>query len=255
MQNIVISLQSATDRRHHIESEFQKHNVDFTFFDALTPDLAKICAVNMQIDNNEQVLSQGELACMMSHITIWQKMINENTPYLAIFEDDIYLGEDAECLLNSSDWINPKWNIIKIETFSKRVFLSSSTDEIIPKKRYITQLKGENLGTAGYILSLQGAQLYLEYLTSNKLLPLDELIFDNFVKHSSEPVYQMIPALCIQEMILNKSSPLLPSALLTDRKNRMHLERKYGVYKLKREVNRVVLQAKRYIFAKEIDFQ
>jgi len=194
---------------------------------------------------------------LMSHVSIWQKMISEGIPHLAIFEDDVYLGEDAEYLLNNSKWINSEWNIIKTEAFCKKVFLSSDIYEVIADKRYIARLKGKSLGTGGYILSLYGAKIYLEYISNNKLLPLDELMFDTFISHKSEPVYQMTPAICIQEMILNetKTDLLLPSALAEDRKNRMYMETRTKLHKLNREFNRITLQLKKCIFGKNLYFK
>lgn len=255
MKNIIISLNSATDRRKHIKKEFNAHNVNFEFFDALTPDIAKLYTKKLPIKLENCDLTGGELACMMSHVSIWKKMIDENIPYLAIFEDDVYLGKDAEYLLSTIDWIKPTWNIIKIEAFTKKIFLSADVTPIALTKRHLAPLKGENLGTAGYILSLQGAHMYLEYLAQHKLIPLDELMFDHFITYGAEPVYQMLPALCIQEMLLNKEAPTLPSALVKDRKNRMHSGKKSGLDKLKRETSRVIFQAKKSLFAKDLTFE
>ena len=80
MKNIVISLKTAVDRRHHIEQEFQKNHVNFEFFDALTPDLAKPYAEKILAKLQDSNLTGGELACMMSHVSIWQKMIDEDIP-------------------------------------------------------------------------------------------------------------------------------------------------------------------------------
>lgn len=255
MKNIVISLKSAGDRRNHITNEFQNHNVSFEFFDALTPDVAKSYAKNLSKNFEESDLTGGELACMMSHVSIWKKIIDESIPYLAVFEDDVYLGADAEYLLNTTNWIKPTWNIIKIEAFSKKVFLSSNYTKIAGCKRQITQLKGENLGTAGYIISKDAAQIYLNCIHNNVLLPLDEMMFDYFINHGNEPVYQMVPALCIQEMLLNKEAALLPSSLVKDRKNRMYLETTSVLYKLKRETSRIGTQARKAVFAKEVTFR
>jgi len=257
MQNIVISLKSAQDRRRHIKSEFQKHNVAFSFFDALTPDLAKARALDIKINNNEQVLSGGEFACMMSHVSIWQKMIDENIPYLTIFEDDIYLGEDAEYLLNTFDWIEPEWNIIKIEATSKKAFLSNNNRKIMDNKRSIAQLRGKNLGTGGYILSLHGAKIYLKYFLNIALLPIDELMFDRFISDNLEPVYQMIPALCTQDIVLNESETdlLMPSTLMHERNQRMGSTKKPSTNKAKREISRLGLQLKKLLFAKDIYFK
>ena len=107
MKNIVISLKTATARREHIVQEFGKQNIGFEFFDALTPNLARPLAEQMQLNIHDDFLSPGELACFMSHVSIWQKMVDEHIPHLAIFEDDVYLGKDAAELLNSAGWINP----------------------------------------------------------------------------------------------------------------------------------------------------
>lgn len=122
MKKIVISLSSAIDRRQHIQSEFDKHNIDYEFFDALTPDIAISYTQTLGLDLSSTHLTQGEIACMMSHVAVWEKIINEDLDYATIFEDDIYLGEDAEKLLNSTDWIHPDWHIIKIEAFAKKTY-------------------------------------------------------------------------------------------------------------------------------------
>ena len=257
MKNFVISLTSATERRKHINHEFGKHNVNFEFFDAMTPETAENYANSLGLNLNDTGLTLGELACMMSHVALWKKAIDENTPYITIFEDDIYLGEDANHLLNDSEWIKSDWNIIKIEAFAKKALLSTTKCEILSTKRQITQLKGKNLGAAGYIISVRGARLLLDNILTRKLQPIDEIIFDIFIKQDIEPVYQMIPALCVQEMILKsrRNELNLPSSLEQDRKKRMKLEKKKGWLKLKKETNRVFLQTKEALFAKDISFK
>ncbi|UNW06589.1 glycosyltransferase family 25 protein [Acinetobacter variabilis] len=90
MKNIVISLKTATARREHICKEFGKQNINFDFFDALTPDLAKPLAEKMHLNVGDEYLTGGELACFMSHVSVWQKMVDEQIPYIAVFEDDIF---------------------------------------------------------------------------------------------------------------------------------------------------------------------
>ena len=255
MKKFIISLTSATDRRQHIRSEFNKHQVDYEFFDALTPDIANPYANKLGLNLSTANLTAGEVACMMSHVALWEKIINEDLDYATIFEDDIYLGEDSAALLNSTNWIKPDWHIIKIEAFAKKTYLANKTHEVLANKRHVTQLKGKNLGTAGYILSKQGAKVYLDYLKSHALLPLDRIMFDDFIHQGSEPVQQLVPALCIQEMLLHKNNPSLPSALLKERKDRMKAEKKKGFAKAQKEASRLLTQAKKTLFAKEVPFK
>lgn len=256
MKNIVISLKTATARREHIVQEFGKQNIGFEFFDALTPNLARPLAEQMQLNIHDDFLSPGELACFMSHVSIWQKMVDEQIPHLAIFEDDVYLGKDAAELLNNSDWISTEWDIIKTEAFADQVFLGKTQSEIANGMRYIVQLIGKNLGTAGYILSFVGAQKYLEYVKKIQLIPLDQVMFDEFVRHIFHPVYQMTPALCIQEMMLYpEKKTVLSSDLLAERKARMKKQKKKGWAKIQLEVLRILKQVKYALVAKRVEFK
>ena len=75
------------------------------------------------------------------------------------------------------------------------------------------------------------------------------------MKHN-EPVYQMKPALCIQEIILAgpNANLSLPSLLIEERKDRMKSDKIKNFNKARRELNRIILQTKKVILAKEIPF-
>jgi len=256
MKNIVISLKTATARREHIQKEFGKQNIGFEFFDALTPDLAKPLAEKMALQVHEDFLTSGELACFMSHVSIWQKMVDEQIPHLAVFEDDVYLGENADYFLSQDDWIQNDWDIIKIEAFADKVFLSGPKINIANGSRQIVQLTGKNLGTAGYILSLKGAQKYLDYVRKIQLIPLDQVMFDEFIQAKIYPVYQMTPALCIQEMMLfPEKKTVLSSDLLAERKARMRKQKKKGWAKIQLEIIRVLKQVKCALVGQRVDFK
>jgi glycosyl transferase family 25 len=79
----------------------------------------------MQLNIQEDFLSPGELACFMSHVSIWQKMVDEQIPHLAIFEDDVYLGQNADYFLSSDTWIQSDWQIIKLEAFAKKFYTNA----------------------------------------------------------------------------------------------------------------------------------
>lgn len=257
MKSLVISLKTATERREHIERQFSQQQIQYEFFDALTPDLAAPLAGKMQLKVDEQFLSPGELACFMSHVSIWKKMVDENIPFLAVFEDDVYLGEQSALLLNSSDWISSEYDIIKTEAFAEKVFLGAVAADLPGNFRKLYPLKGKNLGTAGYILSLKGAQTYLSYVQKVQLIALDQLMFGDFIREGSVPVYQVSPALCIQEMMLypEKSKTSMVSDLVTERKQRMKKYKKKGWAKVQVELERIVSQLKYMLFGKHVGFK
>lgn len=255
MQSIVISLKTAKNRREHIESQFGQQNINFTFFDALTPDLASRLAKETFATNLESYLSCGELACFMSHVSVWQKMLDEEIPYLAIFEDDVYLGENASEFLNHKHWIKKKWNIIKLEAFSKKVKLGSDSEKL-KNQREILQLKGRHVGGAGYILSLEAAHYLLNLIQQIEIKePLDHILFDPKY-HDDVSLYQMRPALCIQSYLHN-AKDCFSSSLEYQRIERRDCESNNRTIweKIQREIKRLYFKILNIFDKKKIKFK
>lgn len=258
MQSIVISLNTAIQRRQHVEQQFGQHNLTFSFFDAVTPISTMTLAENLNLHFQDHVLSDGELACFMSHVCIWQKMIDEHIPYLAIFEDDVYLGENADAFLKHSDWIQADWNIIKLEVFSDKI-MHDSRGVSIGSSREIYKLSGSHLGAAGYILSLKAAQYLMKLLRKEVISePLDHLLFDTKFHTNGLALYQMKPALCIQSYLYVKDGEgNLSSTLENQRVIRRANESKARTLgaKVSREFNRLGQQFKNAYLKRSIEFK
>lgn len=257
MQNYVISLKNASERRQHIECEFSKNNIEFNFFDAITPDKAKTIALEMKMKINAELLSQSELACLISHIELWKKIVNEKIPYTAIFEDDIFLGENAKKIFNQNDWLESDWDIIKVEYFYEKVVLKGDGKDLKNNDRKIHVLNGPNLGAAGYILSFNGAKMCLEYVLNHTAQPVDHLIFDKGILDQSLKVYQLNPAICIQETTLSPEvqNIMLSSSLFDERHSRMKTYKKRGWSKIKLEFVRILRQIRFALLKKTVSFK
>ncbi|SDB80899.1 glycosyltransferase family 25 protein [Acinetobacter boissieri] len=257
MQNYVISLKAENSRRGHIENEFSKQNIPFEFFDAITPNEAKVKAEALKLVVNQQFLTLGELACFMSHVSLWQKVVEENLPYIAVFEDDIFLGNNAQVYLTDLSWMPDDWFLLKMEAFCPRVMLGKSVSTLIGERSFF-ELKGLNLGRAGYVVSYLGAKALLKFITeASHLIALDHMMFDCFLKQNGN-VFQMVPALCIQELELNKQTKqvsVLTSKLIIERNQRMKKYKPHNLSKLKRESLRLYYQLKNFIFAKPVVFK
>lgn len=230
MKNFVISLENADKRRLHIQQEFSKQGIDFNFFDAVTPATNEQIAKTLQIDILHTALKSKEISCALSHISLWQKMLDDNIDYMAIFEDDILLGKEANLYLNHDDWLIGGFDIIKIETYYRKCHLKTLTYQPIIASaitpRLLKQLKTKHVGGAGYILSQSGAKKLLDLVKPPKsLVPIDHLLFDIALKNST--IYQVVPAFCIQLERIEGAACQLPSYLDADRAlSRQHKVRK-----------------------------
>lgn len=256
MKNFVISLlENNAKRRQHIEKEFSEKNVTFQFFDAITPDMNKNLMSKYHLENIPTNLTEKEISCFLSHYVLWNYVVENDLNHIAIFEDDIYLGNNVQNFLANSDWIDPNIDLIKLEKGIQTTIKSSFRYNKI-FGRSICRLESSHYGTAGYIISNKGAKHLIEkYSNATELFAVDVHIFESYLKNKSYIVMQLLPALCIQDFVshyLNLSNEItIESDLQEDRiKNQSTpikiKKSKPILYKIMRETIRPLFQI--YIF-------
>lgn len=251
--NYVISVKNNTQRRNHIISEFGKQNIPFEFFDAITPDIIEQTSVNLGIDIKNSPLTKGEIACALSHITLWKYAKEQNLDYICIFEDDIYWGEDSYQFLHELS-IPKEVDFIKLEKCFKKVQTSLFPDmELLGRKLY--RLKSSHCGTGAYIITKKGIDFLLDKIKSINEIEIDNFIFHQFLERKDYVVLQVLPAICIQDVILNDGRYLQTS--LSEREERWKTCKKNkGLYqKLRREIYRFVRSIKMVIWGKVVNFK
>ena len=234
-KNVVISISTADKRRNHIIEQFGQKQIPFEFFDAFTPSARLGTHLQRYLPNVEATskLTAGEKGCLMSHFMLWKKCVDDNLDYISIFEDDILLGENAEQFLANDEWLKVRFNfqeifVLRLETFLMPVQLEHQ-QQILPfQERNMDILKSKHFGTAGYIIS-NGAARYLinlfENLAVDKVKAIDEIMFNEQVNVGIYQIYQLNPAICVQELQLNQEESLLVSDLEQERKNRPKIKK------------------------------
>ncbi|WP_436872409.1 glycosyltransferase family 25 protein [Acinetobacter haemolyticus] len=253
MKNYVISLSNESQRREHINTEFGKERIEFEFFDAITPVTLSKTALDFGINTENTDLHPNEISCVLSHMVLWKKAIDEQLDYIAIFEDDIYLGEHAQFFLKNSFWLPERSEIVKLETLYRKVFVSRKDDVLaLEHQRKLMVLNGPHMGAGGYILSRKAAEQLLSFtIKLKKLIPIDHIIFRAYPEALNEKVYQLSPALCVQDVILTNGMTNFPSSLeevRNIRKGENKIKKKLSlVAKAKREFSRPFLQVFSFI--------
>ncbi|HEZ0300939.1 TPA: glycosyltransferase family 25 protein [Neisseria meningitidis] len=232
MQNHVISLASAAERRAHIAETFGSRGIPFQFFDALMPSerLEQAMAELVPGLSAHPYLSGVEKACFMSHAVLWKQALDEGLPYVAVFEDDVLLGEGAEQFLAEDAWLEERFDkdsafIVRLETMFMHV-LTSPSGVADYCGRAFPLLESEHWGTAGYIISRKAMRFFLQHfvmLQPEQIKPIDLMMFSDFFDKEGVLVYQVSPALCAQELhytkFHNKSSVL--GSLLEDERSKI----------------------------------
>ena len=251
LENYVISLTTAHDRKAHIREQFNLKNIEFNFFDAVTPDNVEAVAWNLNFQIKNNILTVNELACFLSHFSLWNKIVNENISYMAIFEDDVYLSDSAEKFLYATDWI--EGDIIKIEKVYKTVLLKNKKEKNIDGLKYFQGflMKG-HMGAGGYILSLNAAKKIIEYVKSlSEIDHVDQVLFGKYLKDGEYPIVQINPAICMQDCILNPNHQKFTTSLQWREKEKIKLK---GLKRFLRELNRIFTQVFEFPYKTKLKF-
>jgi glycosyl transferase family 25 len=146
-------------------------------------------------------LTRGQVACFLSHRKVWEIIIEQGEPWAFICEDDIHIARDFGNFFKDDSWVPKDSDIVKAETMRLRIEMSAGlVKEVLGHGLRI--LKSEHFGSAGYFVSREAAKKLIE-LTSKCCEPVDCILFSPQGPVSSLlTVYQLDPALCIQDFHL-----------------------------------------------------
>lgn len=164
------------------------------------------------------------------------------------------MANSSQSFLNHTDWIPKDCHIIKVELFEKSIL--SKGPQIPIKDRRLVPLADIHLGTAGYILSKDGAisllKFHQHYAKHNGIIAVDHIVFEHYIQHGKYHPYQLNPCLCIQSDRQTSQTVIL-SQLEQDRRKRLDKTLRVDTYKINpckkiwREIKRPFLQFYRWM--------
>ena len=249
MKCLVINLDRSTDRLAHVTAEFERAGVAFERVAAVDsqalPDLGSMPVRKRPVSQTR--LTDGEIACLLSHRACWSTIASGDDAYVAIFEDDVMLSEKSGALLADRGWIPADADIVKLETFLHRTTVG--VKRVAACHGFsATRLHDVHMGSAGYIVSKKAAGALLE-ATQEICIPVDHVLFNPKLETSpGRVIYQLWPALCAQEQFLGWEMVKFPSLLKQDRLERLasrdvrQRPRASPYEKIRRELRRLSLQ-------------
>ncbi|RWP00571.1 MAG: glycosyltransferase family 25 protein [Mesorhizobium sp.] len=249
MKCLVINLDRSRDRLAHMTAEFASLGVQFERVAAIDaqdrPDLARM---PLRVKRKSLLrLTDAEIACLLSHKACWAIIAAGDDDYGAVFEDDIVFSAKAGALLADAGWIPADADIVKLETFFKKTTIARKHVSAGPGFS-VSRLHRIHIGTAGYIVSRQAARDLIN-ATEDIGIPVDHVVFNpGLATSSSKTIYQLVPALCVQDQFLGDKAIGLPSLLKSERSDQwaaigmVKRHKKTGANKIRTEVKRIVEQ-------------
>ncbi|MBE0376465.1 glycosyltransferase family 25 protein [Pseudoalteromonas prydzensis] len=102
-------------------------------------------------------LTKGEIGCYVSHMRIWQKMVDENIAVCVILEDDLFIQPHLKNVIEATLELQ-HWDLIKLSDNRDFPFIDTAT---LQDGLTLGNYKKAPNGTQGYIISLAGAKKLL----------------------------------------------------------------------------------------------
>jgi glycosyl transferase, family 25 len=144
-------------------------------------------------------LSRFELACLESHKLAWRQFLDGPEAHACFLEDDLHVWPGFAPLTRSGSWIPTGAHSVKLDTYLQKVELGEK--QVAIGERQIARLYSRHQSSAAYILTREGAARYLE-LTASALAPADYALFPNHPRRLGLHIYQLCPAIAIQDHLL-----------------------------------------------------
>ena len=170
MQNFpvyVISLARATDRRRAICEQLDAvQGVSYEIVDAVDGSTLNLADYQHRLRQDlcrahySSEMSVGEIGCFLSHYNLWQRMVDEQTPYALIMEDDAVCADDlfeSAAALPEVGW---QWDVVLIG-YVKRKHKAKVLCEVTPGRKLVRYRRPAWLALA-YLMSLDGAKKMLK---------------------------------------------------------------------------------------------
>jgi glycosyl transferase, family 25 len=146
-------------------------------------------------------LTRFELACLESHKTAWRQFLDGPEVHACFLEDDLHIWPGFASLTEGGSWIPSDAHSVKLDTYLQKVELGERRTAI--DGRDVARLYSRHQSSAAYILTREGAARYLD-LTANATLPADYTLFPNRSRRLGLRIYQLCPAIAIQDHLLKE---------------------------------------------------
>src|SRR6266567_5690573 len=148
MKTVLINLDRSPDRLKAFAEQARTAGISFERLPAVD---------GRDITNLPSGLTGGQKGLFLSHRRAWADLVASREEWMAVFEDDVHLSAEASLFLCDDEWLPRDAHVIKIETFLKKTRLGPPRYPA-PGGRAIRKLINHHLGTAGYIISREGAR-------------------------------------------------------------------------------------------------
>lgn len=226
----IINLEQDSIKKETIQQECLKVGLTPIFTkavygaDLLQSEIDRVYDKKAAIKYFNRELTKGEIGTVLSHLHIYNEIVENNLSYALILEDDVILSEDLKQILSSVTKLPRDWEVVllghhtgrsrKIDTLAS-VWHQQSINDNYKCIRFAES----PFGAYGYLITKTGAKKLLKQFT----------IIDRPLDHWNDDIvnlYGVIPSM------INVNDDSSTDSLLTRERNKVYIKRtKYEQFK------------------------
>lgn len=154
----VISLARVVKRRAEITARLNTTAVQSELVDAIDGLELDLSTLQHRIVNKR--MSRGEIGCFLSHYNLWQRMVDSQTPYAVILEDDATWDDDFFTVAAQLPAVSWQWDVINL-CYEHRIRVDTTLCKV-GNRCLVRNVRPTNRAI-GYAVSLSGAAKMLKH--------------------------------------------------------------------------------------------
>ncbi|MCO6449733.1 MAG: glycosyltransferase family 25 protein [Caldilineales bacterium] len=160
----IVNLRYSSRRRMHMINQMERWGLSYEIIDAvdgrsLTAEQLSRYDPDQAMAVSHRELSPGEIGCALTHIIMYQRLVEDDHDEVLILEDDVTLSDDFIAITERRHRFPPDWEMINFASTYKGVLVGEPIYKEYRAKRFLDDANT----TACYLLKSAGAHRLLEH--------------------------------------------------------------------------------------------
>lgn len=120
----VINLKRRPEKWNKLKNKFKDHDVNLVKYNAIDGNMLSQKYINEVNDKLGRKLRNGQIGCVLSHVNVWKKCVDNNMPYITVAEDDFMPKDNFSVghirkTIKMIDEQHPNWDILYLGKYNE----------------------------------------------------------------------------------------------------------------------------------------
>lgn len=176
----VINLPASTARRARITRALDQAGIAHAVVSAIDGrdwSGAESALAQQPLPHLGRPLSRGEIGCLLSHLSVLERIVRDGLPIACVLEDDAAIADDLRQVLDTIESVGGDWDVLLLGHHSARHAPAHGAETCFVRRRLTTRrtiarVAEFAMGAYGYVVTQRGAERLLAFARPFRM-PMD----------------------------------------------------------------------------------